>query len=206
MAVAADAVTVYTTTTCPWCTRTKEYLRQKDVPFQEKNIEYDRAAAQEVMSRSGQMGVPVTIAGDDVIVGFDRARLDQLAAKIRRPAPARRPCPAPEGRPARQGRPRRRRGRHGPSGLPRRASPHARRRHHRRDERPLGPLRRRPGGRDRQPDAQPEGRADRRRRGAPQRQAGPLTYANLNVGDGCWRTGERPKTYHPGPITYHPRP
>jgi glutaredoxin 3 len=87
MAVAADAVTVYTTTTCPWCTRTKEYLRQKNVPFQEKNIEYDRAAAQEVMQRTRQMGVPVTIAGDDVIVGFDRARLDQLAAKYAAPPP-----------------------------------------------------------------------------------------------------------------------
>jgi glutaredoxin 3 len=87
MAVAADTVTVYTTTTCPWCTRAKEYLRQKGVPFQEKNIEHDPAGAQEVMQRTGQMGVPVIIAGDDVIVGFDRARLDRLAEKYAPPPP-----------------------------------------------------------------------------------------------------------------------
>jgi glutaredoxin-like YruB-family protein len=87
MAVGADIITVYTTTTCPWCTRAKEYLRQKGVPFQEKNIELDPAAAREVMQRSGQMGVPVIIAGDDVIVGFDRARLDRLAEKYAPPPP-----------------------------------------------------------------------------------------------------------------------
>jgi glutaredoxin 3 len=87
MAVAADIVTVYTTTTCPWCTRAKEYLRQKGVPFQEKNIEHDPVAAQEVMQRSGQMGVPVITAGDEVIVGFDRARLDRLAQQYAAPPP-----------------------------------------------------------------------------------------------------------------------
>jgi glutaredoxin-like YruB-family protein len=82
MTVASDTVTVYTTSTCPWCVRAKAYLTQKNVPFQEKNIEYDRAGAQEVMSRTGQTGVPVIIAGDDVIVGFDRARLDRLAERF----------------------------------------------------------------------------------------------------------------------------
>ena len=80
MAVASDTVTVYTTSTCPWCVRAKEYLKQKNVPFQEKNIEFDRAGAQEMMQRTGQMGVPVIIDGDDVIIGFDRARLDKVAA------------------------------------------------------------------------------------------------------------------------------
>jgi glutaredoxin 3 len=87
MAVAADAVTVYTTTTCPWCTRAKDYLRQKGVPFQEKNIERDPAGAQEVMQRTGQMGVPVITAGDEVIIGFDRPKLDRLAAKYAAPPP-----------------------------------------------------------------------------------------------------------------------
>jgi glutaredoxin-like YruB-family protein len=87
MTVASDTVTVYTTSTCPWCVRAKEYLKQKNVPFQEKNIEFDRAGAQEVMHRTGQMGVPVITAGDDVIIGFDRARLDQLAARYAPPHP-----------------------------------------------------------------------------------------------------------------------
>lgn len=87
MTVASETVTVYTTSTCPWCVRAKEYLKQKNVPFQEKNIEYDRAGAQEVMQRTGQMGVPVITAGDDVIIGFDRPKLDKLAEKYAPPPP-----------------------------------------------------------------------------------------------------------------------
>ena len=89
MAVAQDTVTVYSTTTCPWCVRAKEYLKQKGVPFQEKNIEHDPVAAREIMQRTGQMGVPVITAGSDVIIGFDRARLDQLAKRYAASAPAR---------------------------------------------------------------------------------------------------------------------
>jgi glutaredoxin-like YruB-family protein len=87
MAVAADTVTVYTTSTCPWCVRAKDFLKQKGVPFQEKNLEHDPAAARELMQRTGQMGVPVITAGDEVIVGFDRARLEQLATKFAPPKP-----------------------------------------------------------------------------------------------------------------------
>jgi glutaredoxin-like YruB-family protein len=87
MAVAPETVTVYTTSTCPWCVRAKQYLQSKNVPFQEKNIEYDRAGAQEVMRRTGQMGVPVITAGDEVIIGFDRPKLDKLAEKFAPPPP-----------------------------------------------------------------------------------------------------------------------
>lgn len=96
MAVGADTVTVYTTSTCPWCTRAKDFLRQKGVPFQEKNLELDPAAAQEVMQRSGQMGVPVIIAGDDVIVGFDRNRLEKLATRYAAPLPQTGGAPRPK--------------------------------------------------------------------------------------------------------------
>ena len=95
MAVAADTVTVYTTSTCPWCTRAKEFLRQKGVPFQEKNIEHDAVAAREIVQRTGQMGVPVITAGDEVIIGFDRARLDKLAAKYAAPPADAVPPPPP---------------------------------------------------------------------------------------------------------------
>lgn len=94
MAVAAETVTVYTTSTCPWCVRAKDFLKQKGVPFQEKNLEHDPAAARELMQRTGQMGVPVITAGDEVIVGFDRARLERLATKFAA-APPPRTTPAP---------------------------------------------------------------------------------------------------------------
>ncbi|MCC7371627.1 MAG: PDZ domain-containing protein [Chloroflexi bacterium] len=97
MTVAADTVTVYTTNTCPWCVRAKEFLKQKNVPFQEKNIERDPVAAREIMQRTGQMGVPVITAGSEVIVGFDRPRLEQLATRYAAPAEdAPPPPPAPK--------------------------------------------------------------------------------------------------------------
>ena len=67
----------------------KEFLRSKGVPYQERDVSNDQAAAQEMVAKSGQMGVPVILAEDpsrpdarDVIVGFDRPRLEQLARRV----------------------------------------------------------------------------------------------------------------------------
>jgi len=95
MTVGTDVVTVFTTSTCPWCVRAKEFLKQKNVPFRERNIEFDPLAARELSQRTGQMGVPVITAGDEVIVGFDRPRLERLAARFAAPAPD----PADDARP-----------------------------------------------------------------------------------------------------------
>ena len=57
------------------------------MPFQERDVAVDPAAAQEVVRRSGQMGVPVITAGDEVIVGFDRPRLERLASRFAPPPP-----------------------------------------------------------------------------------------------------------------------
>jgi len=57
------------------------------VAYQERDVSRDPAAAQEVVAKTGQMGVPVTIAGSDVIVGFDRPRLQALVAR-RKQSPA----------------------------------------------------------------------------------------------------------------------
>lgn len=81
MASADPVITVYTTPTCPWCVRVKEFLRQRGVPFVERDVAADQRAAQEMVRRSGQMGVPVITAGDEVIVGFDRPRLERIAAR-----------------------------------------------------------------------------------------------------------------------------
>ena len=59
----------------------KEVLRQQQVPFQEKDVTKDYNAAMEMIRRSGQQGVPVTTADNEVIVGFDQARLARIAAK-----------------------------------------------------------------------------------------------------------------------------
>jgi glutaredoxin-like YruB-family protein len=71
-------VTVYTTPTCPWCTRAKAWLSQRGVPYVEKDVSHDQQAAQEMVQRTGQMGVPVITVNGDVIVGFDQPRLERL--------------------------------------------------------------------------------------------------------------------------------
>jgi glutaredoxin 3 len=55
----------------------KEFLSQKGIVFEERDVSRDRNAARELVSRTGQMGVPVTIIDGQTIVGFDRNRLEQ---------------------------------------------------------------------------------------------------------------------------------
>ena len=71
-------VIVYSTNTWPWCFRAKEYLSSKGVTFQDYDVGHDREKAKEMIQKSGQMGVPVIMIGDEVIVGFNQAKIDEL--------------------------------------------------------------------------------------------------------------------------------
>ena len=71
-------VKVYTTPTCTWCTATKRYLHQRGVPYEEINVASNDQAAHEMVHLTGQMGVPVIVVDNEVIVGFNKQRLDQL--------------------------------------------------------------------------------------------------------------------------------
>ena len=64
----------------------KEFLSQKGAGFREYDVSRDPSAAQELVSKTGQMGVPVTIAGGQIIIGFDRARLEQALSQQQRPS------------------------------------------------------------------------------------------------------------------------
>ncbi|HOC82224.1 MAG: glutaredoxin domain-containing protein [Thermovirgaceae bacterium] len=75
-------VKVYSTPTCPWCVRLKNYLQSKKVDFENIDVSVDRAAAMEMVKKTGQMGVPVALIGDVYIVGFDQARIDEELAKL----------------------------------------------------------------------------------------------------------------------------
>lgn len=81
-------VIVYTTPTCGYCHQAKNYLTQKGVPFVEKDVSRDQAAAQEMVRKSNQMGVPVLDVDGQIIVGFDMRRLEQLLANRQRRGPA----------------------------------------------------------------------------------------------------------------------
>lgn len=74
-------VTLYTTPTCGFCHQAKAYLRQQGIPFVEKDVSADPAAAAEMIRLSGQQGVPVIVVDGEVVVGFDVRRLEALLAK-----------------------------------------------------------------------------------------------------------------------------
>ncbi len=64
-------VTVYGTSTCPWCKKVKDFLTEKKVEFTDHDVSSDEKAQKEMIDKSGQMGVPVIVIKDKVIVGFD---------------------------------------------------------------------------------------------------------------------------------------
>jgi len=70
-------VRVYTTTQCPYCRMVKAFLERRKIPFTEINVSKDTKAAAEMIEISGQNGVPVTVAGDRIIVGFDAQALNE---------------------------------------------------------------------------------------------------------------------------------
>ena len=70
-------VKVYSTPTCPWCHRAKEYLEVKGVKFDYIDVSQDHKAAQEMVKKSGQMGVPQIEINGKMIVGFDQESLDR---------------------------------------------------------------------------------------------------------------------------------
>lgn len=71
------AVKIYTTQTCPWCKKTKEFLKENSIDFEEADVSGDKDAAKEMMDKSGQMGVPVLDIDGDIIVGFDKEQIKE---------------------------------------------------------------------------------------------------------------------------------
>jgi len=65
-------VKVYSTQTCPFCDKAKDFLKEHNVAFEEVDVGKDRIAAAEMVKKSGQIGVPVIEIGNKVIPGFDK--------------------------------------------------------------------------------------------------------------------------------------
>ncbi len=70
-------VKIYTTTWCVFCKAAKEFFKQNSVPYTEINVENDPKAAEEMIEKSGQMGVPVIDIGGKIIVGFDKPAIQK---------------------------------------------------------------------------------------------------------------------------------
>ncbi|MFC1703251.1 glutaredoxin family protein [Candidatus Omnitrophota bacterium] len=71
-------VKVYSTPTCPYCIKAKDYLNQKGVSYENIDVSSDRSKLDEMIKLSGQMGVPVIAVDKEVIVGFDQERIEKL--------------------------------------------------------------------------------------------------------------------------------
>lgn len=73
-----DQIMVYTTPTCPWCMKVKDYLKTKGVGYNELNVAADYQAAKKMVETTGQRGVPVTMKGEQFVVGYDLDGLNEL--------------------------------------------------------------------------------------------------------------------------------
>jgi glutaredoxin-like YruB-family protein len=71
-------VKIYTTPTCPYCKMAKDFMREKGVAFEEVNVLEDDKARQELIEKSGQLGVPVIDVDGKIMVGFHREKLAEL--------------------------------------------------------------------------------------------------------------------------------
>ena len=71
-------VTIYSTPTCHFCQMTKEFLGEKGIAYTDYNVASDLEKRQEMIQKSGQMGVPVIVIGDELIVGFDKEKLESV--------------------------------------------------------------------------------------------------------------------------------
>lgn len=71
-------VTIYSTPTCHFCHAAKEYFDETGVTYQDYNVAEDLEKRKEMIDMTGQMGVPVIRIGDDVVVGFDQAKIKEL--------------------------------------------------------------------------------------------------------------------------------
>jgi len=71
-------VIIYTTPTCVYCKMTKEFFKQNNVEFSEKNVAVDASARDDMIQKSGQMGVPVIDVNGKLVIGFDKLKLSEL--------------------------------------------------------------------------------------------------------------------------------
>ena len=68
-------IKVYTTDSCPWCDKAKNFLKSKNLEYTELNFQDDMEAREEMIKKSRQMGVPVLDINDNIIIGFDKAAI-----------------------------------------------------------------------------------------------------------------------------------
>jgi glutaredoxin-like YruB-family protein len=71
------SVAVYSTSSCPYCTMVKDFLRKKQIQFVEYDVGRDERRAEEMVRKSGQMGVPVVDVNGKILVGYRPADIER---------------------------------------------------------------------------------------------------------------------------------
>ncbi len=71
-------VSIYSTPSCQYCNMTKEFFAKHNVEFTNHDVSQDQAMREEMIEKSGQMGVPVIDIEGDIVVGFDEEKLTEL--------------------------------------------------------------------------------------------------------------------------------
>lgn len=64
-------IKIYTTSSCPWCKKAKEFFKEKNISFEEVDVTQDEKGRDEMVEKSGQMGVPVIDIDGEILVGFN---------------------------------------------------------------------------------------------------------------------------------------
>ena len=72
------SIVIYSTPTCPFCVMAKNFFKKHNVSYAEKDVSSDQEAAQEMIKKSGQMGVPVIEIDKEIIIGFDEEKIAEL--------------------------------------------------------------------------------------------------------------------------------
>ncbi len=75
------SVKVFSTPTCPYCYMAKDYLKAKNIQFEDIDVSRDRNQAMAMVERSGQMGVPQLWIDDEVVVGFNTSKIEELLSQ-----------------------------------------------------------------------------------------------------------------------------
>lgn len=70
-------VKIYSTPTCPWCTKAKAFLSEKGAEFEDLDVSSNEEARNEMIEKSGQMAVPVLDINGKIIVGFDQKAISE---------------------------------------------------------------------------------------------------------------------------------
>ena len=71
-------VTVYSTPSCPYCNMAKDYFKANNVEYTDYNVGEDQAKAQEMIQKSGQMGVPVIDIDGSIVIGFNKDKINAI--------------------------------------------------------------------------------------------------------------------------------